>query len=43
MKYALEMGSNAMIYIQSFIKIGSAFQMLMVWGIHRHTDSMVIS
>jgi hypothetical protein len=26
MKYAVEVGSNAMIYISSFIKIGSAVQ-----------------
>jgi hypothetical protein len=42
MKYAIEMGSNAMIYIPSFIKTGSAIQKLM-GGIHRHTDSMVIA
>jgi hypothetical protein len=29
MKYAVEMGSGAMIYIPSFIKIGSAIQNLM--------------
>jgi hypothetical protein len=28
MKYAVEMGSGAMIYIPSFIKIGSGFQKL---------------
>jgi hypothetical protein len=28
MKYAVEMGSGAMIYIPSFIKIGSAIQKL---------------
>jgi hypothetical protein len=27
MAYAVEIGSGAMIYIPSFIKIGSAFQM----------------
>jgi hypothetical protein len=42
MKYAVEMGSGAMIYIPSFITIGSGVQKLM-GGIHRHTDSMVIS
>jgi hypothetical protein len=41
MKYAIEMGSGVMIYIPSFIKIGSGIQKLM-GGIHRHTDSMVI-
>jgi hypothetical protein len=34
MKYAVEMGSGAMIYIPSFIKTGSGIQMLME-GIHR--------
>jgi hypothetical protein len=42
MKYVVELGSGAMIYIPSFIKIGSGIQKLM-WGIHRHADSMVIS
>jgi ABC-type glycerol-3-phosphate transport system permease component len=37
-----EMGSGAMIYISSFITIDSAIQKLRR-GIHRHTDSMVIS
>jgi hypothetical protein len=32
MKYAVEMGSGAMIYIPSFIKIGSALQKLMGGG-----------
>jgi hypothetical protein len=39
MKYAVEMGSGVMIYIQSFIKTGSGIQNL----IHRHTDSMEIA
>jgi hypothetical protein len=42
MKYAIEMGSGAMIHIPSFIKVGSGIQKL-VGGIHRHTDSMVIA
>jgi hypothetical protein len=42
-KYAVEMGSGAMIYMPSFIKIGSAIQKLIGRGIHRHTDSMVIA
>jgi hypothetical protein len=45
MKYAVEMASVAMIYIPSFIKIGSGIQKL-IWegeGIHRHKDSKVIS
>jgi hypothetical protein len=38
MKYAVEMGSGAMIYIPSFIKIGSGIQK-MIRGIHRqHCD-----
>jgi hypothetical protein len=39
MKYAVEMGSGAMIYIQSFIKIGSAIQKLIgrETNTHRHT------
>jgi hypothetical protein len=39
MKYAVEMGSCAMIYISSFIRIGSGIQKLM----RGYTDSMVIS
>jgi hypothetical protein len=35
MKYAVEMGSGAMIYIPSFIKIGLGIQKLMGGGIHR--------
>jgi hypothetical protein len=42
MKYAVEMGSGAIIYIPSFIKIGSGIQKL-IGGIHGHTDCMVIS
>jgi hypothetical protein len=34
MKYAIEMGSGAMIYVSSFIKIGSNIQKL-IEGIHR--------
>jgi hypothetical protein len=37
MKYAVEMGSSAVIYIQSFIKSGSGIQKLMR---RIHTDSM---
>jgi hypothetical protein len=33
MKYAVEMGSGAMIYIPSFIKIGSGIQKLLRGGI----------
>jgi hypothetical protein len=42
MKYAVEMGSGAMIYIPSFIKISSGFPKL-IGGIQRHTDSMMIA
>jgi hypothetical protein len=36
------MGSGAVIYVPSFIRIGSGVQKLL-GGIHRHTDSNVIS
>jgi hypothetical protein len=42
MKYAVEMGSGAIIYTPSFMKIGSGIQRLM-GGICRHTESKVIS
>jgi hypothetical protein len=42
MKYAVEMGSGAVMYIPSFIKIGSSIQNL-VGEIHRHTDSKEIA
>jgi hypothetical protein len=42
MKYAVEMGSSSMIYIPSLIKIGPGIQKL-IWEIHRHTDSKLIS
>jgi hypothetical protein len=31
MKYAVELGSGAKIYISSFIKIGSGIQKMMAW------------
>jgi hypothetical protein len=40
MKYAVEMGSCAMIDILSFVKIGSGIQTLMMGG---YTDSIMIS
>jgi hypothetical protein len=43
MKYAVEMGSGAMIYIPGSIKIGSGIQNLMGGRVHRHTDGMVIA
>jgi hypothetical protein len=42
MKYAVEMGSDAMIYIPSFIKTGSAIQKS-IGGTQRYTDSMVMA
>jgi hypothetical protein len=38
----VEMGSGAMTYIPSFIKIGSGIQKL-IKVIHRHIDSMVMT
>jgi hypothetical protein len=37
MKYAVEIGSSAMVYIPSFIKIGPSIQKL-IRGICRYTD-----
>jgi hypothetical protein len=42
MKYAVEVGSIAMIYTPSFIQIGLGIQKL-IRGIHRHTDRMEIA
>jgi hypothetical protein len=39
-KYADEMGSGAMIYIPSFIKIGSGIQKWMA-GIHRQQGDLI--
>jgi hypothetical protein len=41
-KYAVEMGSGAMIYIQSFIKTGSGIRKL-IGEIYGHRDSTVIT
>jgi hypothetical protein len=41
MKHAVEMGPGAMIYIPSFIKLGSGIQ-IQYGGILRYTDSMEI-
>jgi hypothetical protein len=41
MKYAAEMGSDAMIYVSHFIKTDSSIQKL-TGGKHRHAGSMVI-
>jgi hypothetical protein len=43
MNYAVEMGSGAMIYITSFIKIGSGIRKLTKGYTYRHTDSKAIS
>jgi hypothetical protein len=42
MKYAVEMISGVMIYIQSFIKIGSGIQKLIRGG-YTDTHSMVLA
>jgi hypothetical protein len=42
MKYAVEMGSGAVIYITSLIKISSGIQKLL-GEIQRHTDRMEIA
>jgi hypothetical protein len=42
MKYAVEMGTGAIIYIPSCIKICSGIKKL-IGGIYRHTDSMEIA
>jgi hypothetical protein len=44
MKYAVEMGSGAMIHVPSFVKTGFRHsKVVREGGIHRHTNSMVIS
>jgi hypothetical protein len=40
MKYAIEMGSGAMIYIPSFVNIGSGIQKLM-GPIHRQQGNLI--
>jgi hypothetical protein len=40
MKYAIEMGSGVMIYVPSFMKIGSGVKKLLQ---ERYTESKVIS
>jgi hypothetical protein len=42
MKYAMEVSSGAMMYVPSFMKIGSGIQKL-IGGMHGHTDCMVIA
>jgi hypothetical protein len=41
MKYATEMGSGAMIYTPSFIKIGSGIQMLTTGDTQTHREDGV--
>jgi hypothetical protein len=44
MKYAVEMGSSAMIYTPSYIKIGSGNpKLLRGAGVHRHTGGTEIA
>jgi hypothetical protein len=43
MKYAVEVQSRVMIYIPSFIKIGSGIQKFIVGDTHTHKDFMVAS
>jgi hypothetical protein len=37
MKYAVQIASDVMIFVQNFIRIGSGIQKL-IEGIHRYTD-----
>jgi hypothetical protein len=39
MKYTVETGSSAMIYVPDFIKIGPGIQKLLGGGINRQADS----
>jgi hypothetical protein len=41
MKYAVDISSGAMIYVTSFIKIGSVILILI--GVDTQTDSMVMA
>jgi hypothetical protein len=41
MNYNVEIGLNAMIYLPSFIKIGSSIQKLIGWGINIHTSTQI--
>jgi hypothetical protein len=41
MKCAVEMGSGAMIYTQTFIKTGSGIQMFLGGGIHRQHGDLI--
>jgi hypothetical protein len=41
MKYSVEIGSNAMIYIPSFINIGSGIRKSIRGGIHRQHGDLI--
>jgi hypothetical protein len=41
MEYIVQMGSDAIIYMSSFIKIGSGIQTLMGRGIHRQQGYLI--
>jgi hypothetical protein len=43
MKYAIEMGSGAMVYMPSLIKIGSGFQKLMPITVTARSKSCLLS
>jgi hypothetical protein len=43
MKHTIEMGSGAVIYLPSYIKIVSAIEKFIGGDTHRDTDSKVIS
>jgi hypothetical protein len=43
MRYAVEIDSGVLIYISSFIKIGSGNQKVDIGGICSHTDRMEIT
>jgi hypothetical protein len=43
MKYSVKMGSGGVIYILSFINIGSGVQKLIVWDTYTDTDSIEIA
>jgi hypothetical protein len=41
MKYAVEMGSGAMIHIPSFIKVALEIQKLKGGGVHKHINMVL--
>jgi hypothetical protein len=42
MKYVIEMHSDVMLYMPSFMKFGSGIEKFM-WKVQRHTDGMGIT